>query len=182
MDAIHANRPRIQPRNYEELDPESATVWDEQIERFGVMTTMKRTLALSPIASDAVYKLYPMIDKVSEYVGRRATLIFLQAVSSETDCLICSTYFRKYLVDAGIDPDNFQLTGEEDALVEFGRAMARDNAWVPDEVYNRLDFLSDTAKVELVVLGGLMLVCNFFNNALHVQLDDFMEAYAEKAS
>ena len=182
MDANHLNQPRVQPRNYEDLSPESTAVWDEQIERFGVMTAMKRTLVVSPLASESVFKLYPMIDKVSTYVGKRATLFFLQAVSSETDCLICSTYFRKYLVDAGIDPDIFQLTSEEDALVEFGRAMAKDNAWVPDEIYNRLNFLSDTAKVDLVVLGGLMLLCNFFNNALHVQLDDFMEAYVEKAS
>ena len=182
MDAMHGNRPRIQPRDYEDLPPESTAVWDDQMERFGMMTTMKRTLVLSPLACESVFNLYPMLDNVATYVGRRATLIFLQAVSSETDCLICSTYFRKYLVDAGIDPDNFTLTDEEDALVEFGLALAKNNAWVPDETYNRLDFLTDTAKVDLVVLGGLMLLCNYFNNALHVQLDDFMEAYVEKAS
>jgi hypothetical protein len=160
------------------LPPESTAVWDEQMERFGFMTTMKRTLALSPSACEAIFNLYPMINKVASYVGKRATLIFVHAVSSETDCLICSLYFRKHLVDSGLDPVDFELTSEEDALVEFGRAMTKNNARVPDEIYNRLDFLSDTAKVDLVVLAGLMMACNFFNNALNVQLDDFMASYA----
>ncbi len=182
MDAAVGIRPRIQPSKYEDLPPESTAVWDEQMERFGVMTTMKRTLALSPIACESIFNLYPMIDKVASYVGKQATIIFVHAVSSETDCLICSVYFRKHLVDSGIDPDDFELTSEEDALVKFGQAMAKNNARIPDEIFNRLSFLSDAAKVDLVVLAGLMLACNFFNNALNVQLDDFMDSYVNNES
>jgi hypothetical protein len=180
MDAAIGIQPRIQPPNYEDLPPESTAIWDDQMERYGAMTTMKRTLALSPIACESIFNLYPMIDKVASYVGKRAALIFVHAVSSGTDCLICSVYFRKHLIDSEIDPDNFELTSEENALVEFGQAMTRNNARVPDEIYNRLGFLSDTAKVDLVVLAGLMMACNFFNNALNVQLDDFMAAYVNK--
>ncbi len=177
MDATVGTRPRVQPPSYEDLPPESAALWDEQMERFGAVTTMKRTLMLSPIACESIFNLYPMIDKVATYVGKQAALIFVHAVSCETDCLICSVYFRKHLVDSGVEPDSFVLTREEEALVEFGRAMAKNHARVPDEIYDRLDFLSDTAKVDLVVLGGLMIACNFFNNALNVQLDDFMASY-----
>ena len=48
---------------------------------------------------------YDLRDEVEPFLGERATMLFAHAISAETDCLICSTFFRRLLIDAGEDPD-----------------------------------------------------------------------------
>ena len=38
---------------------------------------------------------YPLRDTVQPFLGERLTTLFAHAISSETDCLICSTFFRR---------------------------------------------------------------------------------------
>ena len=58
--------------------------------------------------------------------GDRLTTIFAHAISTETDCLVCSTYFRRALAEAGEDPERFALDAWEETVVEFGWQIARD--------------------------------------------------------
>ena len=44
----------------------SQKLWDEQVERHGRMTNMKRTLAHSPEALKALMEWYPLRDKVDD--------------------------------------------------------------------------------------------------------------------
>ncbi len=37
------------------------------------------------------------------------------AISSENDCLVCSTFFRRILIESGEDPDRFQMNEREAA-------------------------------------------------------------------
>ena len=59
------------------------------------MTNMKWTLAHAPAALDALLEWYPLHDQVVPFLGERRTNLFCHAISTETDCLICSTFFRR---------------------------------------------------------------------------------------
>ena len=72
----------------------------------GRATNMKRTLARSPVALRSLMTWYDLRDEVVAFLGERATLLFAHAISTGTDCLICSTFFRRLLIDAGDNPDD----------------------------------------------------------------------------
>ena len=123
---------------------------------------------------------YDLRDEVATFLGDRATVLFAHAISTGTDCLICSTFFRRLLIDAGDDPDDPRLDEREALVVEFGRQLARDPHGVSDELFGRLSraFLADQI-VALTAFGGLMVATNLFNNALRVDLDEYLWAYRE---
>lgn len=153
-------------------------MWDEQVERHGRMTNMKRTLAHSPAALQALMEWYPLRDAVEPFLGARLTTLFAHAVSVQTDCLICSTFFRRILKEAGENPDELKLDAKEQVVCDFGRQLAKDPNNVSDELYGKLAaFLKPREIVDLVAFGGLMIATNVFNNALKVDLDDYLEPY-----
>ena len=104
----------------------------------GRVTNMKRTLAHSPVALRALMTWYDLRDEVEPFLGKRATVLFAHAISAGTDCLICSTFFRRLLIDAGDDPDDPELDDREGLVVSYGRQLARDPNGVSDELFARL--------------------------------------------
>lgn len=158
-------------------DPVSAAL----LERYGV-TNMKRTLARSPAALDAFLRWYDLHDEVASFLGARGAMVFVHAISARTDCLICSTFFRRWLTEAGHDPDRLQLDDREQALAEYGRQLVADSNAVSDELFARLRaFLNERQLVTLTAFGGLMIATNVFNNALRVDLDDYLIPYRKEA-
>jgi alkylhydroperoxidase family enzyme len=144
----------------------------------GEATHMKRTLAHSPVALQALLEWYPLYHVVDAALGHRATTLFTHAISAQTDCLICSSYFRRWLTESGEDPDHLQLDEREEALVVFGQQLAADSNNVDDALYARLaTFLTPRQLVELTAFGALMLATNVFNNALRVPLDPALEPF-----
>ena len=75
----------------------------------GRITNMKRTLLHSLPAFHALMEWYPLRDTVQPFLGERLTHLFAHAVSTETDCLICSTFFRRLLIESGENPDALEL-------------------------------------------------------------------------
>ncbi|MGH7710002.1 MAG: carboxymuconolactone decarboxylase family protein, partial [Gemmatimonadaceae bacterium] len=121
---------------------------------------------------------YTLRDTVQPFLGARATTIFSHAISAETDCLICSTFFRRILIDGGEDPDALELDERERLLVDFGRQLAKDPKGVDDTLYARLT--QEFAASEIVALtafGSIMLATNIFNDVLRVDLDGDLEPY-----
>ena len=121
---------------------------------------------------------YPLRDEVQKFLDPRATMLFVHAISSATDCLICSTFFRRLLIDAGEDPDRLTMDDRERTVVEFGRQLVRDANHVSDELYARLaSQFTPKQLVALTAFGAMMLATNVFNNALRVDLDEYLEPY-----
>ena len=169
---------RVSPVDLAAAPPESRAELDRQLAAHGRVTNMKRTLARSPVALSALMTWYPLRDTVAAFLGDRATTLFAHAVSAQTDCLICSTFFRRLLIDAGEDPDNLGLDDRERAVVDYGRQLARDANGVSDALYARLaHFLALEQVVALTAFGGLMIATNIFNNALQVDLDEYLWPY-----
>jgi alkylhydroperoxidase family enzyme len=169
---------RIPPLDLADAPPAARVELERQIAAHSRATNMKRTLAHAPAALEALMFWYPLRDAIVPFLGERATTLFAHAVSAETDCLICSTFFRRILREAGEDPDQLALDDRDRTLVEYGRQLARDANKVSDELYGRLSgYLKPAEIVALTAFGGLMIATNVFNNALKVDLDEYLTPF-----
>ena len=174
--------PRIRPVEYEEATPAVRAAHDEVIREHGRITNMKRTLLHSPPAFHALMEWYTLRETVQPFLGERLINLFCHAISTENDCLICSTFFRRILVESGENPDRFALDEREEAVVEFGRQLAKPFARVPDGLFARLAAtFTDEQIVALTAFGALMVATNVFNNALDVELDGYLEPYQKSS-
>jgi alkylhydroperoxidase family enzyme len=174
---------RIPPLQDTHANPESRGVLDDIRATHGRVTNMKRTLALSPVALRALMTWYDLRNEVVPFLGERLTVLFAHAISAGTDCLICSTFFRRLLIDSGEDPDALRLDDWEQTIVAYGRQLATDPNGVADELFDRLAVrLQPDQIVALTAFGGLMVATNLFNNALRVDLDDYLQLYRRKGS
>jgi alkylhydroperoxidase family enzyme len=164
-----------------DLNPESRAAIDEIRAAHGRVTNMKRTLARSPVALRALMNWYDLRDEVVPFLGDRLTTLFAHAISAGTECLVCSTFFRRLLFDAGEDPDRLRLDEWEQTVVAVGRQLAVDPHGASDELFGRLAArLSPEQIVALTAFGGLMVATNLFNNALRVDLDEYLYAYRKE--
>ena len=175
--------PRIRPVEYAEATPAARAAHDEVVREHGRITNMKRTLLHSLPAFRALMEWYPLRDTVQPFLGERLTNLFAHAISSDTDCLVCSTFFRRILLDSGENPDEFALDEREEVVVEFGRQLAKPFARVPDGLFARLAALfTDEQIVALTAFGALMVATNVVNNALDVELDGYLEPYQKSSA
>jgi alkylhydroperoxidase family enzyme len=139
---------------------------------------MKRTLLHSLPAFNALMEWYPLRDTVQPFLGERLTTLFAHAISAETDCLICSTFFRRMLIQTGENPDRLKLDERETAVIDFGRALAVSPFKVTEPVYQRLEnYFTPSQIVALTAFGALMVATNVVNNALDVELDEYLQPY-----
>jgi alkylhydroperoxidase family enzyme len=170
--------PRIPPLDNDAAPPEARAAAEAHVRNHARMTNMKRTLLHSLPAFRALMEWYPLRDTVQPFLGERLTTLFAHAISAETDCLICSTFFRRMLIQTGDNPDRLKLDERETAVMEFGRALAVSPFKVPAEVYRRIEAHFDRAQiVALTAFGALMVATNVVNNALEVDLDEYLQPY-----
>jgi hypothetical protein len=147
----------------------------------GRMTNMKWTLAHSPVALDALLQWYPLRDAVLPLLGERTLWIFCHAISTQSECVICSTFFRRLLTDSGEDPDKVELDAFEEVIVDLGRRLAQDPHTVDDALHAKLgERLTDSQIVTLIAFGAMMVATNVFNDALAVDLDGYLSPYAAR--
>jgi alkylhydroperoxidase family enzyme len=171
--------PRIRPLNADEASGPVKLEYEKQVREHGRMTNMKCTLAHSWPALRALMEWYPLRDEVQSFLGERLTLIFAHAISEQADCLVCSTFFRRIFIEAGESPEQFQLDEWDKTIVEFGQILARDAHLVSDGLYAKLEArLSPEQIVALTAFGCMMLATNVFNDALRVDLDEYLQSRA----
>jgi alkylhydroperoxidase family enzyme len=170
--------PRIPPLDTDAAPPEARAAAEAHVRNHARMTNMKRTLLHSMPAFRALMEWYPLRDTVQPFLGERLTTLFAHAISSETDCLICSTFFRRMLIQTGDNPDRLKLDERETAVIEFGRALAVSPFKVTDEAYRKLEaHFERSAIVALTAFGALMVATNVVNNALEIDLDEYLQPY-----
>jgi hypothetical protein len=142
------------------------------------MSNMKWTLARSPIAFAAVLDFYTVHDAVGRLLGPRRAWLFCHAISVQSECLNCSTLFRRMLIEAGDDPDALELDELDELVVRFGRQLATDADGVDDELYTQLaERFTDADIVLLTASGAMMVATNVLNKALRVDLDGYLLPY-----
>jgi alkylhydroperoxidase family enzyme len=170
--------PRISPVDLDSAPPDARTAAEAHVRTHARMTNMKRTLLQSQPAFKALMEWYPLRDTVQPFLGERLTTLFAHAISAETDCLICSTFFRRMLIQTGENPERLKLDERETAVLDFGRALAVSPFKVPDPVFQRLQlYFSPAEIVALTAFGAMMVATNVVNNALDVELDEYLQPY-----
>jgi len=166
---------------YETAGEEVRREYDDQIARHGRITNMKRTLLHSVPAFRAYMEWYTLRDLIVPFIGERALSLFSYAISNGNNCLICSLFFRKILVDSGEDPDNPRLNDVERLLMELGRQIAVDPHAITDDVYDGLKLkFTEEQIVLLIAFAGIMYATNLFNTIAKVPLDEVLYPYRGK--
>lgn len=166
---------------YETSGEDVRREYDDQIKKHGRITNMKRVLLHSVPAFKAYMEWYTLHDLLVPFIGERGVSLFSYAISSENHCLICSTFFRKILIDSGDDPDHPKLNGKERLLMEFGRGISADPHHIPDEIYRELkEQFTEDQIVLLIAFAGIMAATNLFNTVAKVPLDEVLYQYRKE--
>lgn len=144
------------------------------------MSNMKRTMLHNVPLFEAMNHIMATAD--SQLRGRiphRAMIIFFHAVTMGNDCMVCGSVFRKLALALGVeDLNTFELTDEEQDLVDFAAALTRDANHIPDEVYERLQRRYDEDTLVILVMNAVLtMTSNYFNNITGVELDEELKPW-----
>jgi len=172
--------PRIQPLPESDASDALKAAWAKHIDDYpgSRITNMKATLSHSPLAFDVYMQWYPLYHTVIGILGERSAYLFAHAISDASNCPLCTTFFRKIIIQNGERPEDLHLTNDERHLLNFGAAIAQNQGEVPNEVYEPIrQRFSDQEVVTLVAFAGQMIATNLINNVLHVTIDDYLYPY-----
>lgn len=167
--------------NYEAAPKEVKEQFDYQIKHNGKITNMKKTLLHSMPAYRALMEWYTLRDEVEPLLGNRGVNFFCYAISTENDCLICSTFFAQILDELNIDFESFAFTEQEIAAIDYGRALVSSPHDISDEIFQRLkQFFNEEQIVLITAFGSIMIATNLINTALKVDLDEELIPYSKR--
>jgi hypothetical protein len=142
------------------------------------ITNMKATLGHSLLAFNVYMQWYPLYEELKKIVGERLACLFAYSVSYAADCPLCTTFFRKIIIDAGEQPENFQVNETEQHLLNFGSAIAMNKGLVTDEIFDTIKKLYNDAEiVTIVAFAGQMIATNIFNNVIETDIDEYLKDY-----
>ncbi len=160
----------------DEFSPEAQAAADRQLTLHGGrITNMKRTLLGHVPSFDAYMTWYTLRDELEPYIGERAVSLFSYAISDANDCLVCSVFFRRILIESGDDPDNPTVTEAEQLLLEWGRQIAVDPAGITPEFRARIEeAFNPKLRLILVAFAGQMVATNLINTVGQVPLDEVL--------
>jgi hypothetical protein len=144
----------------------------------GRITNMKATLGHAPLAFSVYMQWYPLYEQVKALLGNRLAYLFAFSVSEGSNCPLCTTFFRRIIIDHGERPEALELTDWERTVLDFGSHMAREQGRIPDDLYAAVaGRFTHEQVVLLVAFAGQMIATNVFNNALEVEIDEYLAPY-----
>lgn len=154
---------------------------DRELALRGRMTNMKRILLHSPAAHRIYAEWFTLRDLLRPTLDDRAIWLFSKAVSETMRAEIPVTFFRRALIDSGLDPEAIEPTIDEALLIEFAKAIAADADAVPDATWAALKVHYDERLlVNLLAFAGIMVATCVFTNAVRVDLDPELEGYRRR--
>jgi alkylhydroperoxidase family enzyme len=164
--------------SYDTSPAEVQKRYDDQIQKHGRITNMKRTMLHAPLVFDVYMYWYELAAKLEEFLPHRAVMLFSYAISAANRCLVCGTFFRKILIDNGDDPDEPDLNEEEELLMELGYSISENPHDIAEEIYGALKARYTNAQiVTLIGFAGQMAATNLFNTVAKVDLDEILYSY-----
>lgn len=165
----------------EDLNPEGQQRWDAEIERSGAEpTNMKRALLNHLPSYDSMMDWYPLYAEVERIVGQRGAVVYSFAISTQNECLLCTTYFRRALKQRGEDINGLDLNEEEDDLAAFGRSLTASHRSDPELVARLVSRYGEEGIVALIGFGVLMIGNNIVNSFLNVELDPGLQDLSDE--
>lgn len=171
--------PRILPLTEKEQSTDTKAAFEAHVKNHSSrITNMKATMGRSVLVFNIYMQWYDLYEQVKSIVGSRAAYLFAYAISEGSNCPLCTTYFRKVIIDNGEQPNHLVLSDIDQALLDFGSAIANNKGEVPKELYELLSrTYSETQLVVLVGFAGQMIATNIFNNVFEVEIDGYLAEY-----
>src|SRR5262245_11590694 len=131
--------PRINPIRTETAPLDIREAFEDHVNDYNArITNMKATLGHSLLAFKVYMQWYPLYEKVRETIGERAAYLYAWSVSTGSNCPLCSTFFRKVIIDNGDNPDKLLLNDYDNQLLDFGSSIAAHKGCIANHVYNNL--------------------------------------------
>lgn len=170
---------RIKPVYGHEVTPSIKEAFEKHTRDYNArITNMKSTLAHSPLSFQIYMEWYPLYREVEKILGKRLAYLYAYAISYASDCPLCSTFFRKIIIDAGEKPENLQLTAVEQKLLEFGSSIAKHHGNIPPDTYDPVAAQHTIEEmVILIAFAGQMIATNIFNNVIETDIDEYLFDY-----
>jgi hypothetical protein len=170
---------RIPPLEEHEFSPSMRIAFERHMQEYkGRITNMKATLGHSLLSFDVYMQWYPLYVSVEKIVGKRMAYLYAYSISYASECPLCSTFFRKIIIDSGERPENLSVSIEQQELLDLGSCIAKYHGNIADRIYNRV--AARYSREELVVLiafAGQMIATNVFNNVIETEIDEYLIEY-----
>jgi hypothetical protein len=169
--------PRIQPVNTEMVSDDIKVAFQHHVTTYAGsrITNMKATLGHSLLAFEVYMQWYPLYEEVNKILGERLAYLFAHAISEGSNCPLCSTFFRKIIIQNGENPDALELSEFEQQVLDFGTSMSNRKGEINASIYQAVSTqFNDHDMVVLVAFAGQMIATNIFNNALEVDVDEYL--------
>ena len=170
---------RIEPLATKEISPAVKIAFERHVEEYGGrITNMKATLGHSLIAFDAYMQWYPLYAEVEKILGKRLASLYAHSISCAADCPLCSTFFRKIIIDSGETPEQLELTESQRDILNFGSGITKHKGNIADHLYNAVaSKYNEKEMVILISFAGIMIATNIFNNVIETEIDEYLSAY-----
>jgi hypothetical protein len=170
---------RIKPVTETEIFPAVKHAFADHTKKYNArITNMKATLGHSLPAFETYMQWYPLYEEIKKILGDRLAYLFAWSISNASNCPLCTTYFRKTIIDAGENPENLELSDSEQKLLDFGSAIAQQQGNINDAIYNDIaKQYSEKEMVLLIAFAGQMIATNVFNNVIETEIDEYLADY-----
>lgn len=170
---------RIPPVGKDEIQEPVRAAFEEHIKAYqGRITNMKATLGHSLLAFEVYMQWYPLYKQVEKILGRRLAYLYAYSISRAADCPLCSTFFRKMIIDAGEKPEDLFLSPSQKDVLDFGSSIAKYHGNISDHVYNTIaGRYSQEDMVIIIAFAGQMIATNVFNNVIETDIDEYLADY-----
>jgi hypothetical protein len=170
---------RITPLNSETASTLVISEFERHCIRFKTrITNMKGILGYSLTAFEVYMQWYIVYDDMRIILGERLANLYAHSISKASNCLLWTTYFRKFILDAGEDPEEIQFTEKEQLLTDFGKAIAANHGKTDQELFDKLGKYYNVRKmVDIISFAGQMIAACVFANVTEADLDFYLEGY-----
>lgn len=151
----------ITPVTYEEASEDAKKFIQE---REGALASKKcATLLKNAVVYDSVEKNgWRMDAELQRLLSKRLGDLLEYVISRENNSKICLRYFTKCLEEQGIDFETTEFNEEEQLIIEYGQAIARDFHNIPDSLREHLKKVF--TEEQIVVITGMAVVINADNH------------------
>ncbi len=170
---------RIKPVRSTALLPATKQAFDDHVKKYQArITNMKAVLGHSLPAFEVYMQWYPLYEEIKKILGERLAYLYAWSISLATNCPLCSTYFRKIIIDAGENPENLELTSVEQDVLNFGSFIAQLQGLIEDDIYNKVsERYTEKEMVLLIAFAGQMIATNIFSNTIKTDIDEYLIGY-----
>jgi len=170
---------RIQPVNENEISPSLKQAFEKHVIEYGArITNMKATLGHSLPSFEIYMEWYVLYDEIKKILGERLAYLYAYSISFASNCPLCSTFFRKIIIDAGENPESLEVNPDENKLLDFGSSIAVSQGNISDDLYNEVAAMyTPQQMVMLIAFAGQMIATNVFSNVIQTDIDEYLSDY-----